>query len=378
LVKNNFLLGAWKKEYCTGGSELMIVITGGGTGGHIFPNVSIIGELQKRGYEDIVWVGEKRGKEKKWAQRFGVRYCGIQAGKLRRYFSLRNFSDMFRVCAGVFQSFFLFLKLRPGVVFSKGGFVAVPPVCAARLLHIPVVTHESDILPGLATRIIARSSRIVCVSWKKTEACFPGKNVVLTGNPVRDVITKGEREKGLLFLGFHEPLPVVLVIGGSLGASSLNSAVWEMRERFHLPFNLVHQCGEGKLRRGQVDDPRYRAFEFIHEEMGDVLAASDIVVSRSGAGALFEIGFMKKPSVLVPLPISKSRGEQLHNARYFSENGAAVILDDDTLNGELLFSAVRMLLQDPSRMKDMGKKAASLCTKNAAKKIVDTLEPFLA
>jgi len=356
----------------------MIVITGGGTGGHIFPNVSVIGELQRRGCENIVWVGEKCGKEEGWAERLGVRYCGILTGKLRRYFSLRNFLDIFLVCAGVFQSFFLFLKLRPDIVFSKGGFVAVPPVCAARLLRIPVVTHESDILPGLATRIIARSARVVCVSWEKTEACFPDKNVVLTGNPIRDVITRGERVRGLSFLGFHESLPVVLVMGGSLGASSLNSAAWDMRDRFDLPFNLVHQCGEGKRRRGQINDPRYRAFEFIRDEMGDVLAAADIVVSRSGAGALFEIGYMKKPAVLVPLPKSKSRGEQLHNARYFEENGAAVVLDDETLSGEILLSTIRILLQDSSRMNDMGRNAASLCAPDAAKRIVDTLESFLA
>jgi UDP-N-acetylglucosamine--N-acetylmuramyl-(pentapeptide) pyrophosphoryl-undecaprenol N-acetylglucosamine transferase len=355
----------------------MIVITGGGTGGHIFPNVSVIGELQRRGCEDIVWVGEKRGKEKWWAEQLGIRYCGILTGKLRRYLSLRNFLDVFRVCAGIVQSFFLFLKLRPDIVFSKGGFVAVPPVFAARLLSIPVVTHESDILPGLATRIIVRSARVVCVSWKKTEMFFPDKNVMLTGNPLREVITRGERVRGLSFLGFQDSLPVVLVVGGSLGASSLNSAVWEMRERFDLPFNLVHQCGEGKRRRGQVDDPRYRAFEFIRNEMGDVLAAADIVVSRSGAGALFEIGHMKKPSVLVPLPKSRSRGEQLHNARYFEENGAAIVLEDEALSGELLLATIKKLLQDPFRMAEMGRNAASLCTQDAAKRIVDTLESFL-
>jgi len=355
----------------------MIVITGGGTGGHIFPNVAVVGELQRRGCEGILWVGDRRGKEEGYAKRLGIVYRGILTGKLRRYFSLKNIIDVFRVCAGVFQSFFLLLRFRPDVVFSKGGFVAVPPVCAARLLRIPVITHESDILPGLATRIIAMSARVVCVSWKKTEMFFPDKNVVLTGNPLRDVITSGQRARGVRFLGFEESLPTVLVIGGSLGASSLNEATWEMRDRFDLPFNLVHQCGEGKRRVGAGDDARYRQYEFIRQEMGDVLAAADIVVSRSGAGALFEIGYMKKPSVLVPLPKSKSRGEQMHNARYFEEYGAAVVLEDETLSGEVLFTTIRTILGDPSLMEEMGQSAASLCTKNAAKRIVDTLESFL-
>ncbi len=355
----------------------MIVVTGGGTGGHIFPNMAVIGELQRRGREDILWVGDRRGKEEEYAKRLGIEYRGILTGKLRRYFSLKNILDVFRVCAGVFQSFFLLLRFRPDIVFSKGGFVAVPPVFAARLLRIPVVTHESDILPGLATKIIAMSARIVCVSWKKTEDSFLGKNVVLTGNPLRGVITSGKKAQGIRFLGFPESLPTVLVIGGSLGASSLNEAAWEMRERFDLLFNLVHQCGEGKRRVGAGDDERYRQYEFIRDEMGNVLAAADIVVSRSGAGALFEIGYMKKPSVLVPLPKSKSRGEQMHNARYFEEHGAAVVLEDETLSGEVLFTTIGTLLGDPSLMQEMGQNAASLCTQDAAKRIVDTLESFL-
>jgi UDP-N-acetylglucosamine--N-acetylmuramyl-(pentapeptide) pyrophosphoryl-undecaprenol N-acetylglucosamine transferase len=354
----------------------MIVITGGGTGGHIFPNMAVIGELRRRGCESILWVGDRRGREEGYAKQLGVVYRGIFTGKLRRYFSLKNIWDVFRVCAGVFQSFFLLLRFRPDIVFSKGGFVAVPPVFAARMLRIPVVTHESDILPGLATKIIAMSAMIVCVSWKKTEDFFSGKNVVLTGNPLREVITSGQRARGLRFLGFPESLPTVLVIGGSLGASSLNKATWEMRDRFDLPFNLVHQCGEGKRRMDASDDARYRQFEFIRDEMGDVLAAADIVISRSGAGALFEIGYMKKPSILVPLPKSKSRGEQVRNARYFKEHGAAVVLEDEVFSGEVLFRTIGKLLENPSLMKEMGQNAASLCTQDAAKRIVDTLESF--
>ena len=356
---------------------MVIVVTGGGTGGHIFPCIAIIEELKGRGYREFVWIGEKKGKEAQWAERIAVPFYGIRTGKLRRYFSLKNAVDMFFVIIGFLQSIFLFLRLKPDLIFSKGGFVAVPPVIAARLIGIPVITHESDINPGLATRIISRFASVICVSFDHTAIYFPGKKVVFTGNPVREVIKKGDRSCGLSFLGFREKIPIVLIIGGSLGASSINSVVWRMLDKGQLPFLLVHQSGAGNFRRDIRQDTRYRQFAFINEEMGDVLAASDLVVSRAGAGALYELGYMKKPGILIPLPKSASRGEQIENAKYFEARGAAVVISNEDLNEHTLFDTIERILSDSNTLRRMGERAYALCKTDAEITICDIIESLL-
>lgn len=355
----------------------MIVITGGSTGGHIFPNIPVIEELKKRGYTEIIWVGEKKGKEEKWARSMGVTFYGIRTGKLRRYFSLKNIIDLYFVVVGIFQSIFLFIKLKPRLLFSKGGFVAVPPVIAAWLLSIPIITHESDIVPGLATRIISRFARVICVSFEKTEHFFTNKKVVLTGNPLRQIVKNGNSKKGASFLHFEEKLPLLLVLGGSLGASSLNDATWKMKTKYSLPFNLVHQCGKGKRREDIPQGKRYRQYDFLDREMGDVLALSNLIVSRAGAGALYEFGFLKKPTILIPLPKSKSRGEQVENARHFARKGAAVIINDEELNEDILYKTVMKLLEDEESLMKMGESADTLCTRDAEIKIANIIESTL-
>jgi UDP-N-acetylglucosamine--N-acetylmuramyl-(pentapeptide) pyrophosphoryl-undecaprenol N-acetylglucosamine transferase len=360
----------------------MIAVTGGGTGGHIFPNIAIIDELGKRGRSKVFWIGEKGGKEQSWAVKAGVPFYGIRTGKLRRYFSLRNFSDLLLIAIGTLQSFFILLRRRPSLLFSKGGFVSVPPVVASRFLRlagirIPVITHESDVNPGLATRIIARFASCVCVSFEKTRSYLPGVRTVVTGNPVREAIRRGDREKGLSFLGIRgrrNAHPVVLVLGGSLGARTLNGAVREMLVSGEIPFCLVHQCGAGNYDPSFPDGEKYRQFEFIDREMGDVLAAAALVVSRAGAGALYELGLRKKASILVPLPRSKSRGEQIENARVFEAAGAAAVIDDEGLNGQSLSRAICRLLQNKAGLVEMGEKAKTLCTPDAEKLIVDIID----
>jgi UDP-N-acetylglucosamine--N-acetylmuramyl-(pentapeptide) pyrophosphoryl-undecaprenol N-acetylglucosamine transferase len=351
--------------------KVMIAITGGGTGGHIFPNAAIIEELNKRGVREIIWLGAGQGKEREWAEKLNVRFFGICTGKLRRYFSLKNITDLMGVIFGVFQSFFILLRHRPSVLFSKGGFVSVPPVVASWLLRVPIITHESDIEPGLATKIISRFASVVCVSFEDTESFFIKKKVVHTGNPVRSFVKDGDREKGLQFLGFQKDLPVVFVIGGSLGAASINSAVREMCNTHKLNFNLAHQCGRGNLDKDLLRKDMYFPLEFVEKEMGDVLAAADLVVSRAGAGAIFEIGYMKKPSILVPLPKSKSRGEQIENAHYFEKNGASLIVRDENLNGGVLYETINRLLSDKKTLRMIGEKAGSLCRFGAEKSIAD-------
>jgi UDP-N-acetylglucosamine--N-acetylmuramyl-(pentapeptide) pyrophosphoryl-undecaprenol N-acetylglucosamine transferase len=352
----------------------MIGFTGGGTGGHIFPCIAVIEELRRRGHEEFVWIGQRGGREEEWALRIGVPFWGIQTGKLRRYFSLKNVADTLRVLIGFFQSLLLLLRLKPDVLFSKGGFVSVGPVIAARLLGISVVTHESDIVPGLATRIISRFASTICISFEKTRDFVSGRRVVCTGNPVRKIIKEGDREAGMSFLQCEEGLPVILVVGGSSGAARLNDVAWRMKKRFTLPFSLVHQCGEGNLRKDIEMGPRYRQFSFFDEEMGDVIAASDLIVSRAGAGALYEFGCLSKPAILVPLPKTASRGEQIENARSFEEHGAAVVIQNEDLDEELLFSTIERMISDPDSLKRMGEAAHSLCTPNAENEISDIIE----
>ena len=354
----------------------MIAVTGGGTGGHIFPNVAVLEALRKKGVPDIYWIGDRRGKEMDWARNLGVAFYGIRTGKLRRYFSFRNAADLFNVFIGILQSYRVLKKNRPSVLFSKGGFVSVPPSIAAAMLHIPVVTHESDIHPGMATRIIARRAKAVCVSFEQAASYFEGKEVHYTGNPIREAIKKADREKGKRFLGFSENLPIVTVLGGSLGASSLNEAVFGMIEGHDLTFNLVHQCGLGNSRRVEEKNDRYRQYEFIADEMGDVLAASSLVISRAGAGALYELGALGLASILIPLPRSKSRGERIDNAGFFKVQGAADVIEDGKLDGSLLYARTCTLLADEDLLAEMGRNASKLCRNDAVEKIVRILTAY--
>jgi UDP-N-acetylglucosamine--N-acetylmuramyl-(pentapeptide) pyrophosphoryl-undecaprenol N-acetylglucosamine transferase len=355
----------------------MIGFTGGGTGGHIFPCIAVIEELRRRGHEGFVWIGQRGGREEEWARRIGVPFYGIKTGKLRRYFSLKNAADGLRVLIGFFQSFLLLWRLKPDLLFSKGGFVSVPPVIAAHLLGISVVTHESDVVPGLATRIISRFASTICVSFEKTHGFFSDRRVVCTGNPVRKIIREGNREAGMSFLKCEEGLPVIMVVGGSSGAAFLNDVTWRMKERFTLPFSLVHQCGVGNLRDDLMNRPGYRQYAFFGDEMGDVIAASDLIVSRAGAGALYEFGCLSKPSILIPLPKTASRGEQIENARSFEEHGAALVIKNEKLNEELLFSTIGRLLSDQDRLKRMGEAAHSLCKPDAENAISNIIESLL-
>jgi len=359
--------------------EIKIGVTGGGTGGHIYPIIAVLDELRRRGFGAFFWIGKKGGPEEARSGELSIPFHPVRTGKLRRYFSLKNFSDFFNVIIGVVQSFIILRRERPSLLFSKGGFVAVPPVLAATFLRIPVITHESDIDPGLANRIIARFAEAVCVSFPQTAERLGNVKTVYTGNPVRKLILEGDALRGRSFIGVQPGQPVVTVLGGSLGAESLNSAVREMVSRRDLPFFIVHQCGDGGRQPygRQPCGRQYRCFPFIGAEIGDVLAASDIVVSRAGAGALFEIACAGKPAILVPLPRSKSRGEQVRNAAFFKENGGAVVMQDDDLCGESLFEAVTRLLSDEKTLRSMGCSASRLAERNGAAGIADLVQETL-
>ncbi len=321
-----------------------IVLTGGGTAGHVMPNLALIPELQRLGWE-IHYIGSKEGIEKELLPQTGLPYHAIATGKLRRYLSLRNLSDPFRVLGGLYQSFRLLKKIRPQIVFAKGGFVSVPVVIAAWLNRIPVILHESDITPGLANRICAPFADLVCASFPEAMKYFPADKAVLTGNPIRRFLLSGSRAKGLELCGFSPNRPVLLVIGGSLGAVRINNLIRAILPRLK-DFQVIHVCGRGNLDPALAKTEGYRQFEFIGPELPDILAAADLCVSRAGANFLFELLALKKPALLIPLPKTASRGDQILNARSFAAQGFSMVLPEEEATEETLLERIHRLYQD--------------------------------
>ena len=327
-----------------------IVLTGGGTAGHVTPHLALLPRLQSDGWETH-YIGTKDGIERGMIEgRPGIRYHMIAWGKLRRYFSWRNLSDPFRVIAGFFQSLRILGRVKPDIVFSKGGFVAVPVVAAAWLRGIPVLAHESDLTPGLANRISA-------VFAKKVAATFPecakalGKKGVHTGTPMRRELFEGSREKGLAFAGFTGAKPVLLMMGGSQGAQAVNDALREALPDVLPHMDVLHLCGKGKLQADLAGTPGYFQAEFVDKELSDVLAAADLVLSRAGATAISEFLALKKPMLLVPLPLGASRGDQIVNADNFKQRGLALVLPQEQLTAKSLKDALNNLMDKAEDMR---------------------------
>jgi UDP-N-acetylglucosamine--N-acetylmuramyl-(pentapeptide) pyrophosphoryl-undecaprenol N-acetylglucosamine transferase len=348
------------------------VMAGGGTGGHVFPALAVADVLSRRPGERIVWIGSRSRADRQLVEDHGIEYHAIPAGKLRRYFSLRNALDVFNIAGGILASVGILLRLRPSVLFSKGGFVSVPPSLAARLLRIPVVSHECDLTPGLATRINALVSREVLVSFPETVGSLgrAASRTRVTGNPVRAAILDGDRARGRSLLRVPPEVPVVLVTGGSLGASALNAAVAAARGRLESVCFLVHQRGGHP---GPDRAPGYFSAPFFRAEYPDILAAADLVVCRAGANNLSETSALGKPTVLVPLPLGSSRGDQITNAAHHARAGAAVVLSQSRLDGEELASTIEELLSDPARLARMGDAARLQWRADAAEAIARTL-----
>lgn len=321
--------------------EKKIILTGGGSAGHVTPNLALLPQLLAEGIE-VHYIGTADGIERTiLSERKDVTYHIISSGKLRRYFSWKNFTDPFRVMRGLFQARRVMREVKPAAVFSKGGFVSVPVVIAAHGKHIPVVTHESDYTPGLANKINAKFADKICVTFEDTLAHVGAKGVH-TGTPIRPELYQGDKERGLAFLGFDDKKPVLLIMGGSLGASVVNDAVRAALPKLLISYDIVHLCGKGKVEE-RLNQPGYRQFEYVNEALPDVLAATDVVVSRAGANAVFEFLALSKPALLIPLPRSASRGDQILNAGYFARKGFAMVLEQESLTPETLLDAVNDL-----------------------------------
>lgn len=316
-----------------------IVLTGGGTAGHVTPNLALLPRLKEEGYE-VHYIGSYDGIERKLLEEFDVPYYGISSGKLRRYFDPKNFSDPFKVLKGCMEASSLLKKIKPDVVFSKGGFVAVPVVLAAKRRGIPTIIHESDMTPGLANKICIPCAAKICANFPETLKALPPEKAVLTGSPIRTELFSGNRMAGLSFCGFTPDKPVLLIIGGSLGSAVVNEAVRNMLSVLLKKFQIIHLCGKGKLAPEFEGTSGYVQFEYIKKELCDLMAAADVVVSRAGANAICELLALRKPAVLVPLSAAASRGDQILNAASFEKQGYSYVLKEEDLTGPTLIKAV--------------------------------------
>lgn len=350
-------------------SQPKFVFTGGGTAGHVIPNLAIIRELKKiEPKVQIFYVGSKGSLERKLVRAAGLQFHAVQTGKLRRYFSLKNLRDILRVPLGIWQARQLLRAIKPKAVFAKGGFVSVPVALAAASLKIPLLVHESDANLGLATRICARFARQICVSFPLSVTQKLNPKFVLTGNPIR---AKGAKARGLKFLNFPKVKPIVLIVGGSSGARFLNEITFKLFPQLVTKANLVLLTGGQSV--PQVAHRNFRVFDFLGKEYLDVLQAADLVVSRAGANALFEIAQAGKPSVLIPLPPAVSRGDQLKNAAHFVKFGAARAIAQHDLTSVKLQRLIQLFLASPQLRQRMGQRAARLAPHKAAQRLAEIL-----
>ena len=318
-----------------------IVLTGGGTAGHVTPNIALLPTLKKLDY-DIHYIGSYEGIEKKLIEDFDIPYYGISTGKLRRYFDVKNFSDPFRVVKGFSEAKKILKEIKPDIVFSKGGFVSVPVVRAAAALKIPCIIHESDMTPGLANKLCIPVAEKICCNFPETLLNLPEDKAVLTGSPIREELKQGSRLAGLEFCGFSANLPVIMVIGGSLGAANVNKAVRDALPMLLEDFQVVHICGQGKVDNLLLTTKGYKQFEYVKSELKDLFAMADVVISRAGANAICELLALKKPNLLIPLSAG-SRGDQILNAKSFESQGFSIVLEEDDITEKLLTDKVHEL-----------------------------------
>lgn len=322
-----------------------IILTGGGTAGHVTPNIALLPRLKELGY-DIHYIGSYTGIEKELIEQFGIPYHGISSGKLRRYFSIQNFTDPFRVLKGFREANKLIKDLKPNVIFSKGGFVSVPVVMAGKRRHIPTIIHESDMTPGLANKLSIPSATKVCCNFPETLEHLPKEKAVLTGSPIRQELLEGDRAAALKFCGLTDDKPVILIIGGSLGSVAVNDAVRSILPELLKDFHVIHLCGKGKMDKSLNSLKGYVQFEYVQNQLKDLFALTDIIISRAGANAICELLALHKPNLLIPLSANASRGDQILNARSFERQGFSIVLEEENLNKNSLLTAIRKLYED--------------------------------
>lgn len=322
-----------------------IILTGGGTAGHVTPNMALIPELQKAGY-DIHYIGSYEGMEKKLIEDMKIPYHGIASGKLRRYFDVKNFSDPFKVIKGYGEASRLMKSLKPDVVFSKGGFVTVPVVLAAKAHHVPAIIHESDMSPGLANKLCIPSATKVCCNFPEAMEQIPEGKAVLTGTPIRAELFNGNALEGMQYCGFTADKPVLLIIGGSSGSVKINNAVRECLPELLKQFQIIHICGKDNIDESLETREGYIQFEYVKKELTNLFALSDVIISRAGANAICELLSLRKPHILIPLSANASRGDQILNAASFQKQGYSFVLQEEDMTKDSLVAAVKHVYEN--------------------------------
>ena len=325
-----------------------IILTGGGTAGHVTPNLALISRLQKEGYT-INYIGSKDGMEKELITNIGVNYYGISSGKLRRYFDAKNFSDVFHVLKGISQATNIIRKLKPDVIFSKGGFVAVPVVVGGFLNRVPVIIHESDISPGLANKLAMPFAVTVCTTFPEALSHVKDNKGVLTGTPIREQLFTGNADKGRTFCGFDNNKPILLIMGGSQGSVKINTVLRQSLPQLLKQYQIIHLCGKNNIDNSLNNTKGYKQFEYISSELKDLFAAVDIIVSRSGSNSICEFLALKKPMLLIPLSKAASRGDQILNAASFQKQGFASVLEEEELTSYTLINKIDELYTNRSQ-----------------------------
>ena len=325
-----------------------IILTGGGTAGHVTPNLALIPSLKALDYE-IRYIGSYQGIEKRLIENAGIPYDGISSGKLRRYLDVKNFSDPFRVLKGYAQALRLIHRYKPDVVFSKGGFVSVPVVLAAKHYKVPVIIHESDMTPGLANKICIPSATKVCCNFPETLKYLPSDKAVLTGSPIRAELLSGDRLAGLSYSHLSADRPVILVIGGSLGSVTVNGVIRRILPRLLKDFQVIHICGKGNLDESLIGTAGYVQYEYVDAPLKHLFAAADLVVSRAGANSICELLALHKPNLLIPLSAAASRGDQILNAKSFGAQGFSKVLEEEALTEDTLYQSIQDLYENRAK-----------------------------
>ncbi|GAA0317914.1 undecaprenyldiphospho-muramoylpentapeptide beta-N-acetylglucosaminyltransferase [Bacillus carboniphilus] len=350
-----------------------IVLTGGGTTGHVSVNLTLIPHLLERGW-NIHYIGSKGGIEESLVSKFKeVKYHAISTGKLRRYWSKENLKDMFRVGKGIFQAKKIFKQVKPNIVFSKGGFVSVPVVLAAKWSKVPIITHESDMTPGLANKIGLPFATKICYTFEDTKKHVPEEKGLFLGAVVRDELFKGSRDKGFELTGFSATKPVILVTGGSQGANSINGFIRGQLDELLKTFQIIHLCGKNKKESRLEDREGYLQYEYVTDELPHLYAISDLVITRAGSNTIFELLALRKPMVLVPLPDTQSRGDQLQNADYFKRQGYAEVIKDEKLKGR---EAVEVIKGAFSNRFDYVEEMRKQAVQNPTDKLLSLIEDY--
>lgn len=353
-------------------SKFKIIMTGGGSAGHVTPNLALIPKLKELDYE-VQYIGTKDGIERGIIKEENIKYHMISSGKLRRYFDLKNFTDPFKVIKGIFQCTSIMRKEKPNIVFSKGGFVSVPVVMAAHFCRIPVIAHESDITPGLANRIAAPYCDKVCVTFPESIKNIKGDKAVLTGTPIRQALLKGSRAEGLKICGFKGEKPVALIIGGSLGSKVINDEVRVILKDLLKTYDVIHICGKNNIDNSLLNLNGYKQFDYVSDELPHLMHAADIVISRAGANTIFELLALKKPNILIPLSKKSSRGDQILNAASFEKSGYSVVIQEEELKADFLQNKINELYKNKKKYVD---KMNSSTIKNSVENIVGLINKY--